>query len=78
MPPTRHTKMTISTQSITPQRNRGKNALSQKRLRDMIEKGQSLHNSSNQKGPKPKFDNIDLRTEAEKSALLLWVYYFYL
>ena len=71
MPPTCHIKMTISIQSITPQRNHGKNALSQKCLRDMIERGQSFHNSLNQKGPKPKFDNIDLHTEAEKSALLL-------
>ena len=72
MPPNRHAK-TASSEAHTPQRSRGKNALSQKRLRSMIEKGQSLHNSSSLRVPKPEFDKSDLRTEAEKAALLLWV-----
>jgi hypothetical protein len=72
MPPNRHAKAASST-ATTPQRGRGKNALSQKRLRSMIEKGQSLHNSSSLRVPKPEFDKSDLRTEAEKGALLLWV-----
>jgi hypothetical protein len=71
MPPIRYVKETANNQPATPQRNRGKNALSQKRLRGMIEKGQSLHNSSHLKGPKQPFDKSDLRTEAEKSALML-------
>jgi len=39
----------------------------------MIEKGQSLHNSSSLRVPKLEFDKSDLRTEVEKEALLLWV-----
>jgi len=70
MPPLRHVK-NINSQTMPSKRNRSKNVLSQKRLQGMIERAQGT--DSHLATPKSNFDNSDLRTEAEKGALLLWV-----
>ena len=54
--------------------SRKKNTLSKKRLEKLIEKAQEM--DSKPKGlVKAEFDFSDLRTEQEKGALLLWVYF---
>jgi hypothetical protein len=60
-----------------PVMTRKRNALSKKRLEKLIEKSQEI--DSKPKGlVKAEFDFSDLRTEQEKGALLLWVYFNWL
>lgn len=67
MPPLRHHSQDMKDQASPSKRSRGKHTLSQKRLQDMIQRGQGSQLVSS----KVIFDNSDLRTKAEKDALLL-------
>ena len=53
--------------------NRKKNALSQRRLKTLIEKAQEM-DSKPEVCAKAEFGFSDLRTEYEEGALLLWVH----
>jgi len=71
MPPLRHHAQDMKDQASSSKRGRSKYILSQKRLQDMIQRGQGT--DSQLTSSKAIFDNSDLRTKAEKDALLLWV-----
>jgi hypothetical protein len=59
----------------SPNKSRGKNALSQKRLRSLIDKAQNIDATVVNSEKRTELNLSDLRTDTAKGALLLWVYY---